>query len=133
MNFGIDLSDMTSLARDLEKVAADVVPKIRPVFQEAAEELKVKWRANATETAGRHGKWYPDSITYETRMLAGAIEAEIGPDLQGHHKQGGMSFEFGSVNQPPHLDGQRAADVITPHFGARIDVALAFLAAEIAK
>ena len=128
--FSIDLSDMTALARDLEKVSAEVLPKIRPVFQEAADELKTKWRANAKATAPPHGKWYPYSITFETRMLAGAIEAEIGPDPS--KKQGGMSFEFGSVNQPPHLDGQKAADVVVPHFGARIDAAIAFLAAEIA-
>jgi hypothetical protein len=26
--------------------------------------------------------------------------------------QGGMSFEFGSRNQPPHLDLNRSADII---------------------
>jgi hypothetical protein len=37
---------------------------------------------------------------------------EYGPDIA--RPQGGMSFEYGSRNQPPHLDLARSADLIGP-------------------
>lgn len=69
-------------------------------------------RTFARATARRHGKHYPRSITVDrTSPLSG----EYGPDPS--LKQGGMSFEGGSRNQPPHNDLARSADVIGPQFG----------------
>ena len=72
--------------------------------------------ANATATAGTHGKHYPKSITAERTLSIGSIGVEVGPD--SGMPQGGMGpgFEYGSVNQPPHLDGNKAADVHEPQF-----------------
>jgi hypothetical protein len=35
-----------------------------------------------------------------------------------------MSFEYGSRNQPPHLDGQRAADAVGPTIDKLVSAAI---------
>ena len=63
-------------------------------------------------TVGEHGSLYPRTIGYDT--YDGGLTAEIGPDVA--MPQGGMSFEYGSSNQPPHLDLNRAADDVARVF-----------------
>jgi hypothetical protein len=41
--------------------------------------------------------------------------------------QGGMSFEYGSRNQPPHLDGLHALDTIGPRVESMFDAAAGVL------
>jgi len=115
-----DTSELDALAIELGDVPADAAVRVRDVFREAAANLKDKWRSNARATAGAHGRLYPNSITYSTRILSGGLEAEVGPESS--RPQGGMGpgFEFGSVNQPAHLDGQRAADDVIPRLERRI-------------
>lgn len=115
-----DTSELNALAVDLGDIGPASAVRVRGVFQEAAFELKGKWRANATETAGDHGRLYPLAITYETHLKASGIDVEIGPE--SGRPQGGMGpgFEFGSANQPAHLDGQRAADDVIPHLERRV-------------
>ncbi|HEY9473590.1 MAG TPA: hypothetical protein VIS06_07015, partial [Mycobacteriales bacterium] len=62
----------------------------------------------------------PLSIGYDLVARAATIEATIGPDPS--RPQGGMGpgFEFGSVHQPPHLDGKRALDAEEPRFLAEM-------------
>ena len=81
------------------------------VMIEGGNELRDKWRDNAKETAGEHGRRYPDSIEANMR-LSTDIVIDVGPNP--NKPQGGMSFEFGSSKQPAHLDGQRAADEVLP-------------------
>lgn len=92
--------------------------------QSTAEDLRDQWRTNATATAGVHGKHYPKSINYKMKPSLTAVIAEIEPTAG--MAQAGMSFEYGSVNQPPHLDGQRALDQIGPDLPRRIERALRF-------
>lgn len=120
-----DARELTSLAADFGDIERESLPAMRSVIQEASSDLKEAWRASARETAGAHGRHYPNSITYETRLLASAVEGEIGPDPS--RPQGGMSFEYGSVNQPPHLNGNRAADELVPLIERRVSASLAFL------
>lgn len=65
----------------------------------------------AKSSAGAHGKHYPNAMSAEAR---GPLTWEYGPDSA--KPQGGMSFEFGSRNQPPHLDLARSADIVGPRF-----------------
>ena len=97
---------------------------VRHAVETTAEELRDQWRENATVTAGKHGKHYPKSINSKMVPSLTAVVAEIEP-TEGM-KQAGMSFEYGSVNQPPHLDGQRALDQIGPDLPRRIERALRF-------
>ena len=65
----------------------------------------------AKQSAGKHGKLYPRSFSTESRSLT---SWEYGPDSS--MPQGGMSFEYGSRNQKPHLDLNKSADIIGPQF-----------------
>lgn len=89
------------------------------------EELRSDWVSNATATAGEHGKHYPSSITAELQFGINTITVEVGPDSS--KRQGGMGpgFEYGSVNQPPHLDGNKAADGHEAEFATRVADAVA--------
>lgn len=98
--------ELRSLIVDFDKAPARKLNDFRKVVRDGAGMLTVLWKQNARDTAGEHGKLYPRTIGYDT--YSDGLTAEIGPDAS--RKQGGMSFEYGSRNQPPHLDGNRAAD-----------------------
>lgn len=106
-----DKRELDALAVDLAGKGAKGHAVARKVLLQGGDDLRDKWRANATESAGLHGRLYPRSITAEEKFSTDIV-VEIGPDTS--KPQGGMSFEFGSSKQPPHLDGQRAADVVVP-------------------
>jgi hypothetical protein len=96
-----------TLAKELGRAPRKVAVALYDVYKEQGEQFAKDWAANARETSGTHGKWYPDSIDSETHIALG-IEVETGPNSS--KKQGGMGrgFEFGGQNQPAHLDGARA-------------------------
>lgn len=104
MRASFDTRELRSLIVDLDKQPVGKRKKFERVVDDAAGALTQLWRANARDTAGKHGRLYPRTIGYDRDGLT----AEIGPDIR--RPQGGMSFEYGSRNQPPHLDGNRAAD-----------------------
>jgi hypothetical protein len=103
------------------------LPALRGVMAEAGTALANDWRDNARETSGQHGKYYPDSISSELIFDLGGVSVDVGPDSS--RKQGGMGkgFEFGSENQPPHLDGVRALDGIQARAEAMIDATVGHL------
>lgn len=103
-------SEFYQLASDLSQVGARSVPAMRGVMDEAGRALAKDWQANARETSGAHGKHYPNSITSELVFGVGSIAVEAGPDSSMKQGRMGRGFEFGSQNQPPHLDGLRALD-----------------------
>lgn len=119
-----DASEFYELARKMEDAAAETIPAVRPAIQQGADLTKRAWQENARATSGAHGKHYPNSITYDTRVLAGSVVGEVGPDSS--RPQGGMGrgFEFGSVNQPPHLDGLKAIEGTTGKVESLLDEAV---------
>jgi hypothetical protein len=125
--FAGDASEVYKLAADLSKVGAKATLALRPVMAQAGEAFAKEWQANATATSGEHGKFYPASISSELIFDAGGISVDTGPDSS--MKQGGMGkgFEFGSVNQPPHLDGTRAMTAMEPRVESIIGAALGHL------
>lgn len=98
-------------ARVPVKAAADMARAVR----RNAEQGNRTAKANARRTAGSHGKHYPNSFTAESIT---PLTWEYGPDAS--RPQGGMSFEFGSRNQPPHLDLAKSADIQGPKFAADV-------------
>lgn len=98
--------------------------KVVAVTEQTTVDVRDQWRTNATATAGKHGKHYPKSIQHKMVPSLTAIVGEVEPDAS--MPQGGMSFEYGSVNQPPHLDGQRAAQQYEEVFGRRLNAVLVF-------
>ena len=119
-----DTGELSALARDLGRMSARTTGSMIGVFREGADDLVKEWAANARATSGEHGKHYPNSIDSEMQ-IGTDIAFEVGPNPA--KPQGGMAFETGSVNQPPHPDGQRAADTIIPSIDRRIDAALGHL------
>lgn len=103
-----DASEVYDLAEDLSKVGARLVPSLRSAFDHLGGVLADRWSANAVETSGDHGKHYPKSITSRPILGVSRVGAEAYADPA--KRQGSMArgFEFGSRNQPPHLDGLRA-------------------------
>jgi hypothetical protein len=94
---------------------------MRSIPRTAATGFAKAVRANALEgnrrakryaqaSSGKHGKHYPRSFSAEA---VGPLSWEYGPDSS--KPQGGMSFEMGSRNQPPHRDlAQSAAGLTAP-------------------
>lgn len=115
-----DTREVKQLARDLQNAKMRVQTGARRELRKGAQSLERRWRSNARRSAGSHGKHYPDAITAEQ---VGPLAFEVGPESA--RPQGGMSFEYGSRNQPPHLDGNRAADVVFPRVARNMaDVAV---------
>ena len=96
------------LARDFEKAPAKVASGLFDAYRGAGEGFRDDWQHNARETSGEHGKHYPDSITTEMKFAGFSIETETGPESGRKQGRMGRGFEFGSQNQPAHLDGVRA-------------------------
>lgn len=98
-------TNSSSIVADLGKISGRAFRNVHAAVRLGGQQVERDWKANATQTAGEHGKWYPDAIKGRD---AGALEYTIEPDEA--MRQGAMSFELGSRNQPPHLDALRAFD-----------------------
>lgn len=102
------------LAADLTKISKTLPVALRGVIKEGIRVGNSVAKDNAVLTARRHGKHYPDSFTAEMHLGTppNFYSGEYGPDAS--KPQGNMSFEYGSRNQPPHLDLAKSADLIGP-------------------
>lgn len=112
---------INDLASDLRRIPDIARRDMRAVVREAAIVGNTVAKDNARRTAGAHGKHYPKAFTWEMRgsLFGGAgFVAEYGPDA--NRPQGGMSFEEGSRNQPPHHDLAKSADLIGPSFAQEV-------------
>lgn len=122
-----DASEVYKLAADLSMVNAKSVPVMRSAMAGVGVGLAARWAANARETSGQHGKWYPDSIDSELAFDIGGVSVDVGPNSAKKQGSMGRGFEFGSRNQPPHLDGLRALDGMQVEAERVIDSAVGFL------
>lgn len=116
-HFDIDASDLLRLERDLDAGFERLRDRLPGVVRKAAVNVKTQWRAGAKRSADEHGKHYHRAITFDDGWAtADVYTAEIGPESA--LPQGGMGpgFEFGSVNQKPHMDGWTAVDGEEPRF-----------------
>lgn len=123
-----DVSEIRALAADLTTVGPKMVKPVLGVLDDLGAATVSEWASNARATSGEHGKHYPDSITHTARgTFGGNLEVEVGPDAG--RKQGRMArgFEFGSVNQPPHLDGSKAMDAMEPRVDRALDSTIGHL------
>lgn len=118
--------EIFELANDLGKASAGVAKALYTVYKESGDAFAEDWRRNAVETSGEHGIHYPASITSETRVALG-IHVETGPDSSMKQGSMGRGFEFGSQNQPAHLDGARAMPAAEQRLERGADVAIGFL------
>jgi len=111
---------LDDLQRDLAQLGPTLYREGSRVVRENVADGGRTARRIAKWTAGAHGKHYPNAITWDrsTRNFVGfgggEIQGEYGPDSS--RRQGGMSFEGGSRNQPPHNDLANSLDLIRPKF-----------------
>lgn len=105
-------SGITDLAADLAKIAVEAKPAMAHAVQRNAYLGNGLAKGFAKKSAGKHGKHYPNAFSVER---TGVLRWEYGPDSA--MPQGGMSFEYGSRNQPPHMDLNKSADIIATKFG----------------
>ena len=117
----IEAHGLREIAAELPRLGLKGAKAIDPVIAEGAQFLADQWRRNAEQTSGEHGKHYPKSIDTE-RVVSTDIVFEVGPNPS--KKQGRMSFEEGSVNQPAHLDGAKALDKVAPLIHKSVEIAL---------
>lgn len=125
MSTGISVSvNGAEIAADLERVSRKAFKAVRSVIEQSAIDVRDEWKSNARESSGMHGKHYAKSINYKMVPSFSAMIADVEP--REGMQQAGMSFEFGSRNQPPHLDGQQAISRYAPLIAHRISAALTF-------
>jgi hypothetical protein len=115
---GWDFSEVTRFAGELQVLPDAAEKALTEVVTAGGKDMQKQWRANARRTAGKHGRWYPSSIT---ATPIDPLTVEVGPD--NGKRQGGMGpgFEFGSINQPPHLDGTHALDGVGKDFARSVE------------
>jgi hypothetical protein len=103
-----DFAEVLKLAADLGKVPADSCPNIRKAVEVTARHVKDDWRKELTGGRIPHGA---ASISYDIRggeaIRSSAIEADIGPELEGQGAIVGL-VEYGTTNFGPRGYGAGA-------------------------
>jgi len=115
------------LIADFAKIRTGAPRALNGVVRDGVRAGTTSAKGFAKTSAGRHGKRYPAAITGQMRRAylygEGAIyHGEYGPDIS--RPQGGMSFEYGSRNQKPHMDLNRSADLVGPQFAREVGNAI---------
>lgn len=91
--------DLNALAVDLTRAAAAATQGVRPLVQKGA--LNIKQDAQRFASGIGHAPHYPRSITYDTKVTATGVEAEIGPDKNGPQGALGNILEYGTSKNAP--------------------------------
>lgn len=119
-------NEILGLAYEFKGASRQIASALYDVMAEQGEAFAEDWRGFAEGTVGEHGKHYPKSISSETKVAL-RIVVEVGPETG--RPQGGMGpgFEFGSRNQPPHLDGANALFGAEARIPRATDAAIGFL------
>lgn len=108
---------LEDLERDFVGSATGFARRAPQAVRRTASEGQRSARRHAKRRSGAHGAHYPNAITLERLTL---LAYEYGPDAS--KKQGNMSFEDGSRNQPPHLDIAQSTDGLNPLLARRMQV-----------
>ena len=102
-----DTSDFDALARDLRKIPADMVPKVKGVVAKSALNTKKIMQADVRRSSHFRGKKKPGldrSIDYDLKVLGFAgdsvIEAEIGPNPERNPAAGLAGIAYFGTSKP---------------------------------
>lgn len=101
-----DATEILALAVGLQQAGVRAGVAIREPVLAAGEMIVDTWKAGARVSSGAHGIHYSDAISAELVFDLAGVAVDMGPETG--KPQGGMSFERGSRNQPPHADGLKA-------------------------
>ncbi|WP_416976717.1 hypothetical protein [Streptomyces sp. T028] len=120
MSINANTRQLDALAAVFRVNAVRAQVQATAVVRRGALNVKNGWRANATATAGQHARLYPSSISFDMRPHPRGASAEIGPDKGKPQGALGNLLEFGSVHNPPHMDGARALAAEAAAFTAHV-------------
>lgn len=118
--------EVFDLARDFETASRGAGSALYDAFKAGGEGFRDDWRANVRAVAPNHLPHLPDAITTETRLALG-IEVETGPEAGRRQGRLGRGDEFGSRNQPAHLNGLRAMPLAERRIDRLADAAIGFV------
>lgn len=105
-----------SLRKDLSDAPVKFVRKGSAAVRKNTRAGNRIGKGIARKSAGAHGKHYHKAWTAE---MVSPLVGVYGPDSA--MPQGGMSFNGGSRNQPPHLDLEKSQDLMRPQFYRDVD------------
>lgn len=74
----VDTSELRALAADLGRAPDKVQQGIRPVLAKGALNIKTEMQMDLASST--HFRGITFSVSYDTKVDAGGVEAEIGPD-----------------------------------------------------
>lgn len=103
-----------ALAAELALAGARLRVSATALMAKGMVNIKKDWQQSASGLA--HAPAYPASITYDITTTPVLISGECGPDKNRRQGALGNLIEFGSVHNPPHLDGARALAAEEPRF-----------------
>jgi len=116
-----DFSELYELAADLTAAGPEVRPFARSAIQFTAHNIREDWRRGANRTGLTA---YARDVTYETKELRGAIEAEIGPTIGDAGSMGFVEEGGSGVQSAPQHAGRSALEANEPDFYAGLEVAV---------
>lgn len=122
MTINIGTSEVRKLIADMGNVPSQVAADVLRSTRRGAWQVKQDAQKRASGLA--HAPHYPRAITYDVRVAANAIIAEIGPDKSKPQGPLGNILEFGTVNNPPHPHLAPALDKETPKYIAALEAVL---------
>jgi hypothetical protein len=116
------MTSHSTLAADMADIPPRAKVDMRDTVREGVKVGNTVAKDFARVSSGQTGKLYPRSFSSQMNrgggLFGNVISGEYGPVSAS--PQGGMSFEFGSRNQKPHLDLNRSADLIGPSFAQEV-------------
>lgn len=107
---------LDSLQNDLQAIVRRAPRDMVAVVRKNVTSGNRRAKAFAKERSRAHGKHYPNAFSAEMHpvLSLGLVSGEFGPEAD--KRQGDMSFERGSRNQPAHHELADTADIIGPKF-----------------
>lgn len=111
--------DLQRLAADLQNARPVTAAKVRGVVQKGAVNVKNDWRA--AWSGLRSAPSLAAAVTYDVKVTADGVEAEIGPDKDRRQGALGNLLEFGSRNNAPTPGGEPALQAEEPRFAKAME------------
>jgi hypothetical protein len=110
----VDISQLAALAADLRRHSRETPSKLVPVVSRGALQIKRDWQRAWSGLA--HAPALPAAVTYDVKVGARTVEAEIGPDKGRRQGALGNIIEFGTSNNAPIPGGAPALRNEEPKF-----------------
>jgi len=114
-----DVTDLLDLSQDLGRIADQDIQPFRATAQASAGRIRDGMRDEARGHA--HFPHFPNSITFETKVARGALEAEIGPDKGRTQGALGNILYFGTSKNAPVLNINAPLDAEAPKFQKAVE------------